>query len=205
MLNLSFKTSLIFIFISLLLAGCKKKDEEDKQPSADFTTDKGEYTSGDIIFLKNNSTNAETYRWTLPDGTTSKSSDLSYYTNAEGGDAMLTFKLEAFSKNGTKTDFVVKNIHLKAGIGGLVIWSRWVSNTVNVSIDGIKQYGIQMAPKSYIPNCWEANTATFDLKSGPHLWIVDGYTSGYYSNVPFSITGTVTIKSGNCSPVELQE
>ena len=69
-----------------------------RQISASFLSDKTEYDAGDIVKLTNKSTNAKTYKWTLPDGQIATSEHVDFPIALSQQDGSLTFKLEAFSK-----------------------------------------------------------------------------------------------------------
>ena len=183
---------------TVALIGCKKEKEE-KKPLADFTADKSDYFTGEIIQLTNSSKDAVTYRWTLPDGQTSKSKDITWYTDAGSGDQTLSFKLEAFSSSSNKSDFIQKNIKLKAGIGSVVLYitnPNYVNPIFSISIDGQTFKNYNMQKQSSVPDCWAQYCATFDLSSGPHSW------SATWGSSVFA--GTMIVKSGTCTKVEIK-
>lgn len=102
----------------LLIIGCKKKekeeDKEETQPVASFTTDKAEYDGGETIILTSTSQNAGSVKWILPNGTTSNDKVVSFVTSTTVIDMELPVTLHATSPKGTKTDYVIKNIKVKA-------------------------------------------------------------------------------------------
>jgi uncharacterized protein (TIGR02145 family) len=84
-----------------------------RQISASFLSDKTEYDAGDIVKLTNKSTNAKTYKWTLPDGQIATSEHVDFPIALSQQDGSLTFKLEAFSKNERKTEEAIKSFIVK--------------------------------------------------------------------------------------------
>jgi uncharacterized protein (TIGR02145 family) len=103
------KKTLIVIIATfgILISSCQR------QITADFVSDKSEYDAGDIVKLTNKSTNAKTYKWTLPDGQTTTSEHVDYPILLTQPDGSLTFKLEAISKNEKRTDDVTKSFIVK--------------------------------------------------------------------------------------------
>lgn len=97
----------------LLLSGCFFLISCNKPPVADFSMDRAEYSAGEVVKLTNKSTDAETYKWTLPDGQTSTSKNVNYTINALTMTGGYSVKLEVKSKNGKKTDTATKNYTLK--------------------------------------------------------------------------------------------
>ena len=91
-----------------------------KTPEASFTTDKSEYVAGETINLTNTTLNGKTYKWTFPDGQTGSSESYAFETNDNDPAGTLTFRLEAFSSNGKKTDEVSKSVNIKAAEGDVV-------------------------------------------------------------------------------------
>lgn len=63
--------------------------------------------------MTNKSTNAKTYKWTLPDGQTTTSEHVDYPIVLTQPDGSLTFKLEAVSKNEKKSDEALKSFSLR--------------------------------------------------------------------------------------------
>lgn len=119
------KKLLSLSLLLFLFSTCKKdavtQVAEEKVPVADFNFSKSEYSSGETIELTNNSVDAETFRWTLPDGTTSKSKSISFVPPSSNLSQTFTFRLDAISKSGTKSDYVVKRITVKPPTGQLLI------------------------------------------------------------------------------------
>jgi hypothetical protein len=197
---------LILTSILFLANGCKKKATEEaaaeKLPSADFTFDKAQYNAGETINLTNTSSDATSFRWTLPNGTTSKSKDLSYPTSIYMGDALLQFKLEAFSKSGFKSDYTVQQIYIVATKGKLVLYrfSNWQYNPANYTlmIDG-NNYGLVNIPYSTIvPTCNQEGYTTVELNVGNHVVTV---TEGSFN----TWNKTIEIKPSECNTVAIFE
>jgi hypothetical protein len=184
------KLILITAAFTIILSSCQK------QPSADFTTDKSQYQGGDVVMLTSTSVDAKSYKWTLPDGQTSSKSNLNYTLASNQGDATLTFKLEAISKNGKKTDDATKIITVKAASGQALIWtSNSSADPISVYIDDIS-VGTITAYYNSAPECGSMGCVTANLKVGDHL--VDA-TDGYDT-----WSGTVTVTKNGCSKFNLQ-
>jgi hypothetical protein len=202
-MNFTKPSNLLVIAAALILFGNCKKDEEDKQPSADFITDKTEYTEGETVSLINSSSNAKTYRWTMPDGQTGKSEDATYSIPVLKIDRPLQFKLEAFSENGTKSDFVVKNINVKTAKGKLLIYNNYFFGTLNATITvmdtgeslvtTIPFTPLDSSGVTKLPDCGQAGHPTLSLVAGLHVLNIQ-------TNGPSSTT-TVQIEPNQCKKI----
>lgn len=181
----------IITLAAITLSACQK------QPSAEFTTDKAEYTAGETVKLTNTSVDGKTYKWTLPDGQTSNAANVDYTLNENQSDATLSFKLEALSKNGKKTDEASKSVTVKAAKGKVTFWQRTGSGfgiTV-VSINGVSSN--ITSEYSSTPSCGDAGCAVFsDLKIGAYAFTASDGTSSW--------NGNVTITKDGCLTMELQ-
>ena len=85
----------IYLF---LLASCQK------QPTANYTTDKTEYQAGDTVHLRNTSKHGKHFIWTMPDGSTQTNNDATYIIPDTTLYINFIFKLEALSKREKKSD-----------------------------------------------------------------------------------------------------
>ena len=133
------KLSLIAVLlIAFVFNGCQK------QPTAKITTDKTQYVAGETVRLTSITSDADSYRWTWPDGQTSTAKNLDYATADNTGNATKTFKLEVFSKNGKKHDEASKNITIVAATGNVTFWNTsssspdFVEVTINETTKEIK-------------------------------------------------------------------
>ena len=150
--------SLILVFYS-----CQK------QPVADFTTDKTEYFAGDTIKLTNTSADAYKYKWTMPDNQTSNATNVNYYTPESSNDGSMTFTLEAMSKNSKKKDEATKSVTIKASTGQLTVWSSdTFSDSIAVSIDDMKSVYITKTYPNSVPDCGAEGCINVTLKIGYH-------------------------------------
>ncbi len=181
---------LLLICLATSLFSCQK------QPGADFTTDKAEYIAGEVVKLTNTSAEAATYKWTFPDGQTSTSENIEYTIAETQADATLAFNLEAFSKNGKKTDKASKSISVKAATGQLTVWtSNQNTNYINVTIDGVASGTITLYYTG-VPACSAQGCVTATLKVGSHtISATDGNTTW---------NGVISVGKNNCSTFELQ-
>jgi PKD repeat protein len=202
--------TLAVVLTLLSLGACKKEDKgvtevkvvempaaaEDKLPNADFTTDKAEYSSGETIQLTSTSTDAGSYRWTLPDGHTEKSANISYAIPPSPVDQLLPVKLEAISKNGTKSDYIVKNIKAKKAEGKITLYFQNFSTQfgASISIDG-KNVGYSSFTATPIaPTCGANGFPTYTLPVGDHVvTVVDNWT----------YTKTVTVSYNSCQTLRM--
>ncbi|MEI7597346.1 MAG: hypothetical protein WCK02_16475 [Bacteroidota bacterium] len=127
------KKNNFFILIALVavISSCQK------QPEASFTTDKSSYMAGEVVRLTNTSMDADSYVWTTPDGQVSTSANVNFTSSDSWGACSKVFKLEAFSKNGKKTDVVTKVVSFTEAIGKVSFWNVTSDNIVNVTINNI--------------------------------------------------------------------
>lgn len=186
----SFKR-ILFGLTLIALTSCQK------QPSADFTTDKTEYIAGDVVKLTNTSGDANKFKWTFPDGQTNAAENVDYTTAENQTDGTLTFKLEALSKNGKKTDEATKTVSIKAATGLLTVWTaNSTVNQISVSIDGNAAGTITQYYTGGVPACAATGCVTATLKIGSHTISA---TDGNYS-----WNGTMTVTKNGCSTFKLQ-
>lgn len=163
--------SLVVLGASVLFSTCKKETDplyDESLPTADFKMDKGEYAPGDIVHLTNTSSNAETYKWTFPNGATSNNKDELYYTTLQTGN--LPIKLEAISKSGLKRDYTVKLANVKIPNGKVTIHGGSTSmhgSNISVFIDNVAK-GTFDWPSSPASSCGQSGYPTFELTPGAH-------------------------------------
>ena len=100
--------SIVLLLASVLLIGSCQKE-----PTANFTTDKETYTAGETVHCKDASTNAHSWKWTMPDGKiyTTQNVDYTIDSNDLGGKKVFTIEVE--SKNGKKAGITLKSIRVK--------------------------------------------------------------------------------------------
>lgn len=98
------KTVFSLIAFFLLIFSCSKK------PESAFSTNKAEYIAGQKISLTNQSKEAASIKWTLPDGSTATSNNADYLIPADFASGSLDIKLESYSKRKKKTDSETKTI-----------------------------------------------------------------------------------------------
>lgn len=214
-LNLFVKnTGKILLFSTLIIAGCKKKDDkkeetvtptptEEAQPSASFTSSKTEYVAGDTIVLTSSSTNAGSLRWTLPDGTTETTNSIRFSTNTYTSTPVelnLPFRLDAISPSGKKTDYSVKNIKVNRLIkGSLVMWMPRPNNigiSGMLSMDGKSQGTVMIYAGIQMPlGCNQAGYTTMTFPVGAHEFV---FTYSENGNTTTS-TKSTTITENGCA------
>jgi len=167
-----------------------------KQPEATFATDKSEYVAGETVKLSNTSADANSYKWTMPDGQIAKSIDVTYKIDEKQKDGTLTFKLEAFSKNAKKDDETTKTVKIKVAKGNAVFWQRTGSgfDVTVVELNGITSNITVDSPST--PECGSAGNAVFNgLEVGTYNWTA---TDGTYN-----WNGTINITRDGCTKQEL--
>jgi hypothetical protein len=168
-----------------------------KTPVAGFTTDKTEYVAGEIIELTNTSTDAETYKWTFADGTIGNLESYNYITDDSDPAATLTFKLEAFSKNGKKTSETTKTVTLKAATGNVTFWQMTGSGYGDTAVELSGLTSIITSEYDATPDCGATGCGVFtNIKVGTYNYTASDGTAEW--------TGTVTVKKNSCTTIELQ-
>ncbi len=192
----------VIAIMLLLFTECKKdavtEVAEEKVPMADFTFSKSEYLSGETIELTNTSTDAETVRWTLPDGITSKSNSVSFPTQTGLLDYWATFRLDAISKSGTKSDYVVKKIFVKQPKGKLIVYaSIFTDGTQGYLSIGDENKGLITLKSANGPiNCGDSGYSNYDVSVGPttvRFVTLSGSTRSF----------NITIGLNQCTKLEL--
>jgi PKD repeat protein len=190
------------LLIAFVFLTCKKNQtvtvtDNEAVPVASFTTDKAEYEGGQVIKLTNTSANAESIRWTLPDGTTSKDPSVSYALDPGLGDVKLNIKLEAISKSGIKSDYVIKSIKVYPGKGLLTLYSTTrFADGVNIIIDGDT---VGVATLDYTKGkpdaCSQLGYSTYTLNRGTHVL---NYSKFSPLGPSFYGTKTFSLNTGAC-------
>ncbi|MBU0613718.1 hypothetical protein KJ766_00315 [Patescibacteria group bacterium] len=185
------KTIALLIAVAVVATSCQK------QPVASFSTDKDSYTAGETVKLTNNSIDAKSYLWTFPDGQTSVSKSVDYTLNANDAGGTKVFKLEAFSKNGKKTDEATKSITVVAARGDVTFWqhsSGGYAVTV-VTISGVSQS--ITSDFTAAPDCGASGAANFNGPPGNYSYTAVENGGGA------TWSGTVTITANSCLTMQL--
>lgn len=87
-----------------------------KEPLADFTSDRQFHYAGETIHLKNTSVDAYSWKWTTPDGKFYDTKDLAWVSDFNDTGTRKEITLEAFSKRGNKTSSITKSLVLRQPI-----------------------------------------------------------------------------------------
>lgn len=135
----------LFTLVVILTVACQK------QPSAEFTTDKTEYIAGETIQLNNTSKDGSSYQWAMPNGTIVNTTNTTYPIDRNFGFGALTFNLNAESKNGKKFSSV--------------------SHSVNVIPASV--FSIDSTPFTYYP----LNVSCYPFNSN---WLINSYFKPYF-------------------------
>jgi len=182
------KKLLLFIFAATILISCQK------EPQANFTTDKQTYTGGETVYLSNTSLDGDHYVWIVSDGQMSTSKNMVYTTNQYSYGESVSFELIAYSKNGKKTDEITKSITVNAANGTAIFWQSSGSYITTVTIGVISQD--ITANYATTPDCGTSGCANFtNISYGDYSFSA---TDGTYN-----WNGTITIYPGLCSPMQL--
>lgn len=177
------------LIAALLFSSCQK------QPTASFTTDKTDYIAGETVYLTNQSVDADHFLWTMPDGQTSTSADISYNTNIETETGTMSFRLEAFSKNGKKESEMIKTVNIEAAKkGDVTFWSDNAEYVITVTFGGVDS-DISSTYAS-VPDCGAFGCANYaDIYSGTYPFTA---TDGIHQ-----WEGNMTVVPNNCSTMRL--
>jgi len=173
----------------LLFTGC------NKQPAADFSLDKSEYTAGDVVKTTNSSLDAKSYKWTFPDGQTSASQNVEYTLSSSTPAGTYSIKLEAISKKGNKRSESSKSFSVKAALGEIVFWQApsCGCGITSVTIGStVKQITLDF---NSVPTCGDNGTATFTLPVGTHSFTATDGTKTW--------SGNITVTKNTCSKMQL--
>jgi|BioPla2DNA2_1021312.scaffolds.fasta_scaffold49856_2 hypothetical protein len=180
------------IMIMLVFASCQK------QPTADFSTDKTSYVGGETIYVTNHSINAEFYEWELSDGQSTRVADnFKYYTDVSQS-GVLTIQLTAYSKNYKKSSVMVKSVTITPAKGEATFWlSNGYITTVYLYVPGYGTISSEINRAYYdIPDCGADGCANFsNLEAGTYsYYATDGETEW---------EGSITVFPGRCSTMRL--
>lgn len=185
------KTAIItaILTIGLFFSSC------NKQPAADFTLDKSEYTAGDVVICTNKSLDAKSYKWTFPDGQTSASQNVEYTLSNSTPAGVYSVKLEAISKKGNKKSEASKSFTVKAALGEIVFWQApsCGCGITSVTINGVtKQITLDF---NSTPTCGDNGTATFTLPVGSYSFSATDGSKTW--------NGNITVTKNTCNKMQL--
>ena len=190
--------NILILLLAVLFVNCKKESEivTESLPVANFTTDKAEYDAGDVMILTNTSSNADNVRFTLPNGTTSRNASVSYSIDPLIGNVNLIVKLEAISKSGAKSDYIIKGIHINPGKGILTLYSSFRQATnVQISIDGNAVANANLDYTLGMPSdCNQSGYSSYTVVAGVHSLYYSYYSGTQY----FYGTKSFTMTTGGC-------
>lgn len=114
-----FNSTPLFLLLVILMVSCNK-------PEADFTTDKNEYSAGDVIYITNNSDDSKEYFWYFSNNASSPSKQSvaknpTDTINMLAPDGVYTIQLTASRKKGKKPSTVRKDFLVKTLRGSFQI------------------------------------------------------------------------------------
>jgi PKD repeat protein len=116
------KSTISIIAIVIVFASCQK------QPTANFNTDKSIYYASETVHITDASTNAHHWQWTMPNGTSninSKKADYTIPADDLGGNE--TFNLKVTSRYNSLNSSISKSVRVSQQIYG----SDYYSSTYN--------------------------------------------------------------------------
>lgn len=198
-MHLSLKKIGLACFCIALVACKKKATADEKLPFVNFSFDKAEYTEGETVQLTSSSTDATTFRWTMPDGTTATGETATYPIPKTSSDRNILFRLDAFSASGTKTNYAVKSVAVKALTNKLIIYQSayYGGSNYEISIDGNSLGTINLPFTQTSPDCSQTDLLNVSLKTGTHIISYKPYN--YFS----FLTKTITINETACTVARL--
>ena len=156
--------SLIIWLTAFIMMEC------NKPPKADFTTDKDQYTAGEVIHITNKSLHAVTYNWLFPDLSVSHSKNPEYTLNADLDDGSFPIRLESLSK--TENSLITKTLTIESQKGQVTVWTsdsvvKQNNKNVQVWIDNNFIGNITTQYNSE-PTCGADGCITVNIKKGTH-------------------------------------
>lgn len=180
------------VIIMLVFASCQK------QPTANFSTDKTSYVGGETIYVTNQSTDADHYEWNLSDGqSTTVGENFMYHTDvSQSGD--LSIQLTAYSKNGKKSSTMVKSVTVTPAKGDATFWiSSGYITTVYLYIPGTGNVSREInLTYNDTPSCGSEGCANFnDLEPGTYSYFATTGVTEW--------EGNITVNRGQCSTMRL--
>lgn len=200
------KNTLLIAALLFVIGSCKKDSTtnnsnaafDEALPVAGFNSNKAAYEAGETIVLTSTSTDANSLRWTLPNGVTSKDESVSYPTDVNWGNTTLNFKLEAISKSGLKSDYLVKAFKLGVSQGQISLYSTQYGTVagetgVTITIDG-QNKGTATLFSNAPSGCSQNGYPNYSLDPGVHT-VLFGKSD---FNTNFSGSKTVTVTPKGC-------
>ncbi len=182
------------IFLTLFAAIIVVFTSCQKQPTANFITDKTTYMAGETIVCTNTSTDGDHYLWTFPGDQTSSYQSVNYTTSVDYPVGDLTIKLEAFSANGKKSSQMVKTVTIEAAKGDAMFWSDNAEYIITVTLGGVDRQITSIY--SSVPDCGSTGCANYSD-------ITPGTYSFYATDGIHEWESTITITADNCSKMRL--
>lgn len=181
------------LLIVLLLCYCAACT---KTPVAEFSASSTDAIPGQTVVFTNKSKDADSYIWTLPDGSTVTSENASFTFNERMDIGNTLIRLTAYSKNKKKSDDAVKNVTFRKPLGSGVFW---VSNNAYVGTEvflNLNSIGSVNAAYTVEPFCGMSGVAN------TYLIPVGSYA---YNAVSSSKTwnGTLIISENECTKIKL--
>lgn len=181
---------LLGVLLGLLQFQSCTKDEAT--PVASFTYSPSKIFVGTTVNFINNSSNAETYKWSFGDGYSSTSTSPSHSYSSPG---YKTVTLTATSSSGNKNDVYSQTIYVKES-GDAMFWTDYTTNyVITVTLNNINKditsyyYGI---PSS----CGADGCATYwDLEPGTYYYYAENYLYWW--------SGYITVYADECSKMLL--
>jgi hypothetical protein len=175
--------SLLFLFIS---SSCTK------QPIADFKINKEIFDPGDLVFCTNNSTNAKSVKWTLPDGTITGARNAQFPINAGMAAGVHEIKLQVFYGR-DKTDETTKTFTLNPKQSTLTLWASYSTSPLSVYVDN-EFWGQISSYYNNDPGCNAEGCLTKVVAPGEHAIQVTNGSNLWNNTVNVGAKSCLTVK-----------
>jgi hypothetical protein len=172
------------IVISIGMISCSK------EPTANFTMDKGSYFVGDIVHLTNTSVNGNSWKWTMPNGQILTTQNVDYKLDSNDIGGLENFSLIA--EKGSKTSSVFKSVTVSQII---LSTDYFETDTNNYNYKPISKFSY-VSGNNWVIDAINNNSNHFDIQ----LQIYFPGTSGPRSNSIFNLVpDPKTMNSGEAS------
>ena len=186
-----------FFLLVILVLGVFVFESCQKYPSASFTTDKQEYSTGETISLTNLSLDGDSYEWTFPNGETSTEKTINYVIPSNLPSGLYPIQLKVYSKNKNKVDEQISYVSInQAKSGAAMFWLYYQSGDTyaTVNVQGSTKY-----ISSYefsTPSCDDSNCANFyNLSPGTYNYTATSSSNNWSGSftIPNNPSGCVKV------------
>jgi hypothetical protein len=159
--------ALLLLGLALFVTSCSG-------PVAKFSTDRKSYLGGDTVHMKNESTGAELFEWSLNDRPIGVAQELSFIldTKAKGPQV---FKLKA-SVEGGPSSTATQTVMATTPLGTVTAWSTFPGvEIIHVTGENEQSVGVTATGYTADPGCGSEGCITMALSPGTYT--IDGTSS----------------------------